>query len=585
MADFDEMLEARRVDLAGEIGRGEALRLSLEQRANELLAAPGVAKAEAERSEAAAAQASIDAANLGSVPARRVAGWSHAYTFTGQRRRVFGYINDAPDGADMALGSKRLRLRTRNGTGGLDIFNDGSIKMPGETRRPSFDPTLITLRVDKRRRLISRQTTAGYRMGGLYVGFDKSVTAGGLIAAPNGEVSTLGGGLFSWPNGKVRVGGEMRRSTTQADVVRKTIGKRGRVLESLTADRASLHNFTILRRADGRSDMLFGGKLVARLTSAGDLQVTGGSTAGVQTTDVYVRGTEVLPVMADTTRIAGWGSSTMQGMAGRLATMSAGFGATYYPGGVGGENLYQILARLGSRPAQIVLPGNELPASGSVVVTISNGISNRAGTSFVGTLLGVPVTVASDGTAWTLTRTTPGAVVAVPAGTPLISAPGETYKDAVALLNLGKNSFGAGGMTAQIIADATHAAFDWLAPQVKRALVIGHFTDSNTAVGGGEYNDIRAVNAALKTRYKLPRINLFVDLQAFICENVPFFGQTAWQVAALTPTADDLASMAEGRKPPSLSSDAGHLNSPGYAAATWLIQQHLTATKWLNQGI
>ena len=90
---------------------------------------------------------------------------------------------------------------------------------------------------------------------------------------------------------------------------------------------------------------------------------------------------EASPAAASTTpaTMAGWGSSTMAGMAAALESLASDHGWAYVDGGAGGQTAEQILARLGSRPAR--MDAGRVPAHGPVVLT-TGSMSARSPAAF-----------------------------------------------------------------------------------------------------------------------------------------------------------------------------------------------------------
>lgn len=293
-------------------------------------------------------------------------------------------------------------------------------------------------------------------------------------------------------------------------------------------------------------------------------------TGGFLPSDRYVRDGELLPVTTDMTRMAGWGSSSMQGFGARLA---APLGVNYINGGKAGEQSQHIAARLGSRPALLTFPGNQIPASGATTVTSSNVTPNVSMLTFSGTVAGVHGSLSHMDGAHVFTRTTAGTAISVSPDAPFLPDQGLASRDAVTLLWMGKNDFSRfDDGTEKTVIERTDAAFDWLAPMTKRVLVLGHFVDDVTPVGTVERKQIYATNAAHAARYG----DLFVDIDKFLTTD------QVWNLTGLTPTAADLEAQATGNKPPSLSNDAQHLNAAGYEAVKMLLIQRFNQLGWYS---
>lgn len=277
-------------------------------------------------------------------------------------------------------------------------------------------------------------------------------------------------------------------------------------------------------------------------------------------------------VICDMKRISAWGSSSVAGIADRFSEMASGFGAAYYNGGKGGERSEHIAARLGARPALLSFPDNEIPASGSVTVMSSNMPASPYLQPYAGTVAGVAGTLSSTAAEITFTRSAEGEAVSVSRDAPFMPDVGPRYRDAVAILWMGKNNFSstAAGVEAAVI-QQTDQAFGYFTAQSRHVLVLGHFNNSNVALTSQGGKQLLATNAAYATRYG----NLYVDVQGYLTS------PQVWIDTGITPTQEDLELQATGRKPISLSSDAGHLNSAGYAAvAEHLVKPKLIALGW-----
>lgn len=270
----------------------------------------------------------------------------------------------------------------------------------------------------------------------------------------------------------------------------------------------------------------------------------------------YVIDSDVMPPHANKLKIAGWGSSSMGGIYTEFNNMAKGFGATYYNGGQGGEKSYHIAARLGSVPARISFSNSkdQVPASGAIAVTSSN-IDSASLKTYAGYVLStqgerIYGSLSNTNTVLTFTRKTEGAVVDITPDSQFIPTDGVAQRDAVTLLWMGKNNT---GQTQRVI-DETNASFEYLAPLVKRCIVMGHFVNGGTAAGNVTRTHIKTINDAHRARFG----EAFIDVSAYLTS------AQIWIDSGVTPTDADLAEQALGNKPPSLSSDTGHMNATGY---------------------
>lgn len=270
---------------------------------------------------------------------------------------------------------------------------------------------------------------------------------------------------------------------------------------------------------------------------------------------------------------AGWGSSTLNYAATALAEGAVGIGTTYFNGAFGGLWAEHISARLGSRPALVTFPDNTIPASGEVLVTVSNFPEQRVNFPFLPGRIGGVVGQLSGGviSGYKFTRTGTGAAVTVNPDTPFIADMGVAHRGDTTILNVGKNNLNNGQAgVAQRVIDYTAADIAYLSPLVKRFLVMGHFVNSGTPAASTYRDAIYEVNAAYAARYG----PIYIDAQAFVT------GPLIWAYTGINPTAEDLAEQAAGNKPPSLSLDGAHLNDVGSAALARFTIEKLQSLGW-----
>lgn len=279
------------------------------------------------------------------------------------------------------------------------------------------------------------------------------------------------------------------------------------------------------------------------------------------------------PLYADPLVWSMWGSSSAAGIAAELSAAAAEHGAAFTDGGKGGEWSFQIAARLGSVPARLSFPENTVPASGTVAV--AGGALDVNGSSlktFAGTVLtrsGATVagTLGYSSGALRFTRTAAGTAEPIAPGTPFIPDLGTAARAGTVLLWMGK---GNAGEVERVIYE-TSASYDYLAPLVKRCLVLGHFVNTGRTAGDTGRAKIQAINNAYSARYG----PAYVDISAYLT------GSQVWADTGITPTADDLAEQKLGNKPPSLSSDDQHLNDAADRAVTNLIIRRMQTLAWL----
>lgn len=316
-----------------------------------------------------------------------------------------------------------------------------------------------------------------------------------------------------------------------------------------------------------------GTALNAAIATAVDSALDGFQSAPSYLDAPYTPGSNVFPINADTSRLSIWGSSSAEMLAPYLSSALNGLGVdSVYNGGDAGAQSFHVFAALGSLPARLTFPSDTIPASGAVTVTadadFTVGVSNLK--AFTGTIAGVAGTLSYTGGNLTFTRSSSGSTVPVAPGTPFIPTNGNARRADVTLLWAGKNDLSSGTTLRPLagIIERTDRAFDWLAPLYKRALVLGHFADSNWNTT--QVANLNAVNAAHVSRYG----NAFVNVQAYL------MSAQVWTDTGITPTSGDLAQQAAGQKPASLSSDTQHLNAAGLTAVAALIRQRLIDLGW-----
>lgn len=291
----------------------------------------------------------------------------------------------------------------------------------------------------------------------------------------------------------------------------------------------------------------------------------GASGAGAVGDRMIIDGIPV-PVYPDTSNVTIWGSSTWELLVPFMVSLYPG--STVHGEAKSGERAEQIFARLGSTPA--LINAVTIPASGSVVVSASNMLTNQYLKPFTGTLAGVPGTLSSTDAEMTFTRTGSGSTVNVPAGTPFIPDFGSSARQYVTILDGGKNNVYDSGDVPTKVNGLFETAFNYLTPAIKRVAVATLFVDSNQTPGSVSYNNVNAINQWRRATYG----DLVYDLEAYL------LSPQLWTDTGLTPTSTDLQQQSDGLKPDSVSMNAGHLNSAGNAAVKIDFERWKTARGW-----
>lgn len=286
----------------------------------------------------------------------------------------------------------------------------------------------------------------------------------------------------------------------------------------------------------------------------------------------YVPGSDIMPGNADPLNWAMWGSSSAYGIAEEMGWGAAVYGAKFYNGGVPSESSYHIAARLGSVPAEVSFPNGPIPASGSVNVA-SNIPYMEWALGYTGHVLAssgakVPGALSANASTkgWTFTRTGSGATTPIAADAPFIPDAGVAHRGDTTFLWMGKNN---SGQPERVIAE-TNASYSYLAPLVKRCMVLGHFVNTGTPAIDVNRTNIKQINDAHAARFG----SAFLDVGGYLTSS------QVWVDCGITPTQEDLAEQALGNKPPSLSYDSGHLNAPGHVAVRKLITKRVESLGW-----
>lgn len=296
-----------------------------------------------------------------------------------------------------------------------------------------------------------------------------------------------------------------------------------------------------------------------------------GSTFQITGGDSYVRGAEVLPVLPDMKRWAGWGSSTIEQFT-EMSGLAQEMGATYYNGGQGSEASTHVAARMGSVPALLTAADGVIPGAAGSTVTLS--CSNVTPIQYFrptrGYLNGVLGTLTASNTAFSFKREAAGSDTPTVGEFPFCPVDGPDHRADVTFLNMGKNDTNYGYATAGII-KRIDESYDWLSPLVKRVLVIGQFRNVGTQPDSAAARSLTEIDASSKKRYG----RQFFDLGGYLCSS------QVWADTGITPTQTDLDQQALGNLAPSLSHDnAAHMNATARQAVAKQLKLKVQDLGW-----
>lgn len=287
--------------------------------------------------------------------------------------------------------------------------------------------------------------------------------------------------------------------------------------------------------------------------------------------DFYIRDEEVLPALTDMTKLAGWGSSSMDRSEAAYSGLAASLGMSWYNGGISGQATPQIAARAGSVPALCTFPGDIIPGDTTEILITTSNVPGHGSQTYFGTINGVAGRIRYSAGARFL-RTTAGDPVPVEPNTPFIPDEGAAHRAALTLLWMGRNDLAGNPGNAEQCIKNTDATFDWLAPKITRRFVMGHFKGTLTPASP-VWAQIDQVNNAHRRRYG----HLFIDVNAYL------IGSQVWTDMGITPTQADLDAQALGATPPSLLADTLHLTTAAYqAVATYCVRARMVALGWIQ---
>lgn len=348
-------------------------------------------------------------------------------------------------------------------------------------------------------------------------------------------------------------------------------------LYALTDSEGRMTDLSI-RSSDGQFDDFVVDRLARRVAQRLDPWETGevmhypqvrGSSHDIAGGDYYMRAGELLPVLTNMSLFAGWGSSSMQRSSSYFAGLASEFGASYYNGGVGGQRTEHISARIGSIPAVCTFPDNVIPAGTEEVSVDVPEISWHAGQDYTGVVNGVHGRLRYSGGP-KFSRTTAGSAVYVDPKTPFLPDEGGKNRAAVNFLWMGRNDLTGPQDKTESCIKNTDKSFDWIAPLVKRVLVLGHFKGDLTPESQ-VWDRIERVNTAHRLRYG----RLFVDINAYLVS------PQVWTDMGITPSQQDLDEQAVGTTPTSLRADGLHLTSAAYqAVVTYCVRARMIELGW-----
>lgn len=270
--------------------------------------------------------------------------------------------------------------------------------------------------------------------------------------------------------------------------------------------------------------------------------------------------------------LVGWGSSSMDGIGPALDAALDGTGTRFVNQGSGGETSHHIAARVGAIPAALAFPGATIPAAGGIPVEAS-ALTHRGSSlkPFAGVVAGVSGLLTWQDERLVFTRGEVGPAVRVGGEARLRPSLTDDFAGQDSLLWMGKNDL-ADGAGATGVIERTDRTATWLTDCGARVLVIGHFVNTRSTREAAQR--VLDTNAAYAATYG----DHFLDCQELLVD------RGLWRRIGLAPTDDDLAEQVAGHKPPSVSTNDGHLNAVGYLVMAYAIVARLRKFGWIRSG-
>lgn len=278
----------------------------------------------------------------------------------------------------------------------------------------------------------------------------------------------------------------------------------------------------------------------------------------------------------------GSGGKTADAWPARLATLVGGTvevtNLAYSGYAVDEESI-----RIGALPVPLTVTGGSIPASGAVTVTTTAVIGWRDATTtrnFTGFLAGIPgtLTKTTSSTDFTFTRAAAGAVTPVPAGTVFVSDfaghDAETLVIMIGHNNAAYNAKGPDASVAEHVSKGIKRIAAWHSRQVKQILVMSVTTKNTWTSGTAGYLTVQAINAQLEADWG----TRYYDLRRYLVN------QAIYDLG-ITPTSDDLASMAADTLPTSIMDpgDVTHYSKATAALVGERVYEYLITRDWITQ--
>lgn len=277
--------------------------------------------------------------------------------------------------------------------------------------------------------------------------------------------------------------------------------------------------------------------------------------------------------------LAGWGDSmtTDHGALNnaQIALVAADLGVGVYDGGWSGHTPTEIAFRAGALPVHLTVSGGTIPASGTVAATVTPTLGwwhfksipasvMTADGAVISILLKHASDAPGDAPVWTVEQvagTTPARVLD---GSRIVYTTPKRAMQYPAIYWVGRND-----PDEERVLDALEAMVATHRDPGDRLLILPIFNRINSPEGSASYIRDMAINAKIRERWP----HYFFDSRRRLID----YGL---QILGMTPTAEDVAAIAEDRIPPSLMLDITHLNVPGRRAHSRILATEIIGRNW-----
>ena len=274
----------------------------------------------------------------------------------------------------------------------------------------------------------------------------------------------------------------------------------------------------------------------------------------------------------DMRTISAWGSSSIELAGSQLAAMAEGLGAEYIDGDKGSEWSHHIAARQGGVEMLATFPGNIIPASGTVDISISDFSTSSAFRPTHVVVAGVEGIVTSTAIQASFTRLAAGEAVAVASDVFMRPINGMRARTGLQILNVGKGNLTAGLSTDTVLAHA-QACYDHVSSTPRRVIVMGHYVNRDIEEISTVRDAILTVNATWAAQYG----DFYFDQQDYL------MSEEVWTDTGIGPTEADLDHQAIGSLAPSLTNDGVHLNPTTIGAVVDRLRARLISLGWYEE--